>query len=855
MRNKVFHFLIFIITGVILITGCDDSWRRDRSSRKWNSQDPYSIPIEVRSKEYQKGNLIPNASFEDGSMSTSDTSGSEFTLKNWEIIGDGVSWTEISDSASITEGKYCLKISRAKSPESDTLGSGVLSDFIEVIPGNYDFHLSIKLSDIKSPDSRMGTKLFKSVNIRVQYYDEHKKPLSSMNRYPYTDTEIDNGFKGYGFSNFWYIDSMPWSTYRARSYNYPYSDGDIPDDCRFIKIFVGLQGNGTMWVDNLSYHYSKWNFSPKEKTDSLRELTYTPYDLLLPSPKEMEEKQIIKINEYTNPVIVSEINNNGIVSGIDLLKEQLGACGLTNNIPVIAASQYEKADSLYNLVIKISTIESDSVKAPQQGYTLKTQDAGHSDVISISGFDHEGTFYGIGTLIQLIDTAQNIIWGANIYDYPDFLGRSYLLSSWGDSSELQNDYDNLQKMSMLRFNKAYVGYGQTKNRKDWYNPSEIYIQGVRSIGKWYEKNGGGSLAIMINPYYHFEYEMYVPDMSDTLKYIWQHDEKGMQTLKAVFNIGMQSGATTIMLMGDDFVPHEKDYRKLYSLWTDEDKERHRTLAGAQIYMINYIYNWLKNEYPGTRMEFCPPWYLNEFIDKSRGSAEAYFDELMANIPQDVAIIWTGNTVRSLQIDEVDLYRYMKYSKRLPMLWDNTLYARGLEGIYGGYPSMYPEKAILCNLFEPFDIEVPHDFHLMNDGRHMYVNGSAGSELYKIKYATLAEFLWNTNSYNPELALWKVLVKWYGEENAALLIDINNSYFKILRYILMSEIKEEDPGKHDRSAEKEIEEFNTLMLELKKDNRCTKLAEEIENMELKLEERLSALQNEEDESDQDGNRQI
>ena len=78
MRNKVFHFLIFIITGVILITGCDDSWRRDRSSRKWNSQDPYSIPIEVRSKEYQKGNLIPNASFEDGSMSTSDTSGSEF---------------------------------------------------------------------------------------------------------------------------------------------------------------------------------------------------------------------------------------------------------------------------------------------------------------------------------------------------------------------------------------------------------------------------------------------------------------------------------------------------------------------------------------------------------------------------------------------------------------------------------------------------------------------------------------------------------------------------------------------------------------------------------------------------------
>jgi hypothetical protein len=189
-----------------------------------------------------------------------------------------------------------------------------------------------------------------------------------------------------------------------------------------------------------------------------------------------------------------------------------------------------------------------------------------------------------------------------------------------------------------------------------------------------------------------------------------------------------------------------------------------------------------------------------------------------------------------------------------MLWDNTLYARGLEGIYGGYPSMYPEKAILCNLFEPFDIEVPKDFHLMNDGRQMYVNGSAGSELYKIKYATLAEFLWNTNTYNPELALWKVLLKWYGAENAKLLIDINNSYFKILRFILMSEIKGEDPGKHDRPVEKEIKEFHSLLEKLSKDERCINLAKEIEDMELKLEERFHALKTD-NENNQDGNRQI
>lgn len=854
MRNKKLQILILITIIVTAFTSCDDSWRRDHSSRKWNSDDPYSIPYEVRNNEFQKGNLIPNASFEEGSMSTTDTNGTEFSLKQWEIIGDGVSWSEVNDTNYRSDGKYCLKIHREKSPENDTLGSGVCSDFIDVIPGNYDFHLAIKLSDIKSPDSRLGTKIYRSINIRVEYYDEKKNLLSSMNPYPYTETDIDNGFKGYGFSNFWYIDSMPWSMYRARSYNYPYSDGDIPDDCRFIKIFIGLQGNGTMWVDNLSYQYSKWNFSPKEKTDFLREKSFSQYDLLLPMPKELQEKKIIKINEYTNPVIISQSENVGIQHGIELLKNALLSCGL-KNIPVISENQYQKEDSLFNLVFKINTIDPDSANSlPEQGYKLITSDAGHSDIISIEGFDNEGTYYGIGTLIQLIDNTQNIIFGADIYDYPDFLGRSYLLNSWANDSDFIADYENLERMSMLRFNKAYVGYGQGKNRKDWYNPSPLYISSVQQIGNWFSKKGGGSLAIMVNPYYHFEYEMYVPDMSDSLKNIWQHDEKSMEMLKKVYNIGMSSGATTIMLMGDDFVPHEKDYRKLYSLWTDADKKRHHTLAGAQVFMINYIHDWLAKEYPGTRMEFCPPWYLNEFIDKSRGSAESYFDELIPLIPEDVAIIWTGNTVRSLQIDEVDLFRFMQYSKRLPMLWDNTFYARGLEGIYGGYPAMYPEKAILCNLFEPFDIEVPKNFHMMNDGRQMYVNGSAGSELYKIKYATLAEFLWNTNTYNPEIALWKVLLKWYGAENAKLLIDINNSYFKILRFILMSEIKGEDPGKHDRPVEKEMEEFKSLLKELSKDERCINLAKEIEDMESKLEERFHALKTD-NETNQDGNRQI
>jgi hypothetical protein len=112
-----------------------------------------------------------------------------------------------------------------------------------------------------------------------------------------------------------------------------------------------------------------------------------------------------------------------------------------------------------------------------------------------------------------------------------------------------------------------------------------------------------------------------------------------------------------------------------------------------------------------------------------------------------------------------------------MIWDNTLYARNLETKrYGGYTTYYPGKVRMCNLFEPFDTDRPEGFHNYNDGRHMYTNGNAYSEVYKIKFATVADYEWNTAAYNPELALWKVLCSLYGTQGARELILFNEAYY-------------------------------------------------------------------------------
>jgi hypothetical protein len=89
---------------------------------------------------------------------------------------------------------------------------------------------------------------------------------------------------GYTFANFWSIVDFGWANVRARTFNYPFSEGDIPDNCRYIRLFLGLKGRGTMWVDNVDFRYSKWNFTPLERLAPFIKKTYAKSELLIPNP-------------------------------------------------------------------------------------------------------------------------------------------------------------------------------------------------------------------------------------------------------------------------------------------------------------------------------------------------------------------------------------------------------------------------------------------------------------------------------------------------------------------------------------------------------------------------------------------
>jgi hypothetical protein len=429
-----------------------------------------------------------------------------------------------------------------------------------------------------------------------------------------------------------------------------------------------------------------------------------------------------------------------------------------------------------------------TILSKPQGYIIQAEEVDGRYVVFLIGATPLANYYAVTTALQLFDDDRCIYHNATVTDFPDFLGRAYMFKKWQNAAELRYDLDGVERMSRLKLNKAYVA--NIRAAEIWHQTNPLHLQGIQAAGRVCREIGVMSLAVMANPYSHFDFEAAEANLDDKLRYTWTHGSaESFARLREYFKIGLDAGAATVMLLADDYVPHVGTNPQNYALYTLEDRQRFVNLQNAQADVIRRLKQWIDANYPGTRFEFCPPWYSNEHVDRSDGKAEMYFAELTFQIPPDVAIIWTGPTVRSLSVDMADLQRFRALIGKWPMFWDNTLYARNMATKrYGGYPTHYPGKVRMCNLFEPHDTYRPPAFYTYSDGRHMFTNGDASSEVYRIKFATVADYLWNTSAYQPELALWKALCGAYGSECARHLLHFNDAYYGLYDVCLRLELE-------------------------------------------------------------------
>ena len=835
MKSFFFLLPILFLAACTAIDGRHDGSR----SSSWVSSDPLSIPLSLRQAQFEKGNLVQNASFEQGDLSPDGLEG-QSSPKDWEIIGNNVSWLqqtlETDDSTETNSGLRSIKVSRSTVSEM-AVEEGVISDFIPVIPGNYDFTYHIRLKNITNHRSRLGVRLHDAIAIRIFYFDENQQPVDSGYLNPIGNGPIDNGDKSFSFSNYWRIDDFPWGKVRGRTYNYPYSEGDIPDSARYVRLFFGLKGKGTLWLDDVYYAYSKWNFTALERFFPYFGRQLTPAERVIPTPKyfsSVGDHFYFKDNSPKSqlPVILlPDTPAPAERTAARLLQNTINAM-LNRLLPVDRegdlVSIAPRKDIALNgrgdprLILSIGDSRFYQRVKPQlpladlsgkpQAYLIKGVRIRNTLVVFLLGETPLGTYYASTTAAQLFAHDSFVYHNATVLDFPDFSERPYVFKNWTQRNQIHKDLGAVERMSFLKLNKVYFGYNRKK--KTWYAPDALCREGLTEAGRVFKNLGVMNLALMVNPYSHFPMEASIEDLKGRDRHLWTHaDPESFVKLEEVLSIGLQAGADTVMLLSDDFVPHSGTNRQDYSLYTEEDQRRFVNLQNAQAHIINRLKQWLDGNFPGTRLVFCPPWYSNEHVDRSNGKAEWYFRDLMFQIPGDVAVIWTGPTIRSLSIDEADLYRYRSLIGRWPMLWDNTLYARNIENTrYGGYAAHYPGKVRMCNLFEPYDTIKPKRFHNYTDGRKMYINGNAHSEVYKIKYATVADYAWNTAAYNPELSLWKILCRSYGLECAQELIRFSDTYYHLYGMLMLMEKKGPDLSSIE-DGETVLSELDARLLEV------------------------------------------
>jgi hypothetical protein len=757
----------------------------------WSSLDPTSIPLRHRMIQANRGNLVKNPSFEQGRIISIDSNTVSKNIAGWKWVGSNVDWVK----EEVHTGQYAIKIHRESADETIGQGEGIISDFIRIIPGNYEFMFWIRLQDIHSYQERRGTRIDDAIDIRVLYYDKNRLLISGKTFNSQRNSNIDQSFKALPFAGFWNIDSLDWSQVRGRTTNDYLTEGDVPDEAKFVKVFFGLKGTGTMWIDDVDFRYSAHNFTSLEKSERFFDTTFTALDMLVPGPKKAigldpMVYHYIGTDSLPYPVIVirqqaapqTYAAARFLKTRLDTLferhygKEYKSRIVITSSLP---DQVIENGGLIFNLGNKHLSGIGQSMSALQgreQGYIIQP-DSLAPNLVHLIGSDAEGDFYAAVTAAHLLDDSLFVYHQSSIMDYPDIAQRSFLISAVSASSDDMPYRGSLDDMLTLKMNRGYLDY--YCSRSMWEATGTAYLKGLSELGKEAGKEGMIKLAHMVNPYAFLPPSTRLDSIDPGLKNSWMHSStSSMSKLYRRFQAGLEAGASTLVLCTNDYLPYEGGHSLNYTLYAERDRKAYINLSQAHLELIRSMIE-TQGIGKSVKLEFIPPWYANELVDQSRGQAEQYLREMADKLPDQISILWSGPSRQSYSLDDADLYRYSGLIGRELVLWDNSL--NTLPEILSdtSLSMSLSLKLRTLNVFDPYQVIFAGNSLPGIPAGKIIINSRLDSELMKIRIATAADYMWNTRSYDPDLSLWKILVNWYGKDAAMNLYQFNESYMTVL----------------------------------------------------------------------------
>ncbi len=347
---------------------------------------------------------------------------------------------------------------------------------------------------------------------------------------------------------------------------------------------------------------------------------------------------------------------------------------------------------------------------------------GEKYILSVSGKEvkiccssEKGAFRALCDLAKRID--ENTVSDGEYTCSPFFAVRGYIEGFYGNPWSHESRKSVMELMAKNRMNTIY------------HAPKDDLFHRE----KWRENYPEGELAKLKElvddaaEYYMDFYWCIAPGLS--MKY---SDDAEFDTLmnktKQLYSIGIRCFG----LLLDD-IDEELAF--------EEDKAVFGETVNAHIELINRYYSGLKEIDSSIRLTVCPTLY------HGKGN-EYYISKLGKNIPPLVSVFWTGRDICSRELTSIEALKFIEGTYHKPLYWDN-----------------YPVND--CSMFNEMHISpiIGRDPDLYKYSEGIISNCMEYAECSKIPLITFADYLWDSENYDPQKS-WECAIRQVvGKENA------------------------------------------------------------------------------------------
>lgn len=411
----------------------------------------------------------------------------------------------------------------------------------------------------------------------------------------------------------------------------------------------------------------------------------------------------------TQPTLptISSLGTDNIV--IQSWCERNGYSYLPGEHGDIRISAVQSAEARFTYIAETSTVSDEIYELAIQG------EPPHCEVqITFAG--ERGLRYALNAIGRMLKRSE---WQEGVhFDYPRFPIRGIIEGFYGQP------WSQEQRLEMLRFiathNMNTYVYGpkdDVYHRERWQDlyDEESYARLRSAFAE--------TTALGLDFYYSI-----APGLS--MRYSSESEFAALvRKVDQIHNLGI----TDFCLLLDD-IPEELQHQ--------EDQAAYGDLVEAHVRLVNRFYAEIMKWNADIRLIVCPTQYWGK-------GNERYISQLGSRMHPSIEMFWTGRNICAPEITLSEAAVFTQSTHRKPLYWDN-------------YPVNDVEMTDEMHI-GPYR---QRDRHLYRFSRGVIANGMEYAESSKIAYATIADYLWNPEKYDPEASWRDALEEIVGQADLA-----------------------------------------------------------------------------------------